>query len=193
VRATLLVITALLGGLMLAACGGGSGDSTGKGGDSTAGGGTVTIPSDVHGYGELEALLAQFPYQHWYTNCVLTKVKKELSPKEAETLGDESEGGATSKGEEIIAAAGPACEESSNRPVLDPNASETELALYREGFVDPMRKIAEEKGFKSPGVECVEETVESLPPGKVVGLGNGTHKVREGILLSVLAQCVKAE
>ncbi len=56
-----------------------------------------------------------------------------------------------------------------------------------------MRKVAENQGFEGAQLECVEQTVEELPGGKVIGLGNGTHAVREGILLSVLAQCVKAE
>ncbi len=120
-------------------------------------------------------------------------MKKDLSPKEAEALEELPEPSHAGKAEQIIAAAGPACEKSSSRPLVDPNASAKELALYRAGFVEPMRKVAESHGFEAAGVECVEQTVEELPGGKVVGLGNGTHAVREGILLSVLAQCVKAE
>ncbi len=184
-RATLLVIAALATGVLLAACGGSSGDSTASG--------EITIPSDVHGYGTLEAVMTQYPYQGWYTHCVLTRVKKELSPKEAEALEATSGSDGPSKTEEVTKSAGAACEKATGRPVIDPNASEKELALYRATFVEPLGRIAKEKGFESPGVECVERTVEELPPGKVVGLGNGTHRVREGILLSALAQCVKAE
>jgi hypothetical protein len=189
VRATLLVIAALATGLLLAACGS-SGDQT-----QSVGGAIVTVPSDVHGiYPELESLLAQFPYQRWYTTCVLARAKKELSPKEAEALnqqGPESSG--VAKAEEIIAAAGSACRKSSKRPLVDPNASEKELALFRAGFVGRLRGIAEAHGFEGAQLECVGQTVEELPAGKVVGLGNGTQHVREGIELSVLAQCVKAE
>jgi hypothetical protein len=189
VRATLLVIAALATGLLLAACG-----SSGGGQTESVGGGTITVPADVHGvYPELEILLAQFPYQRWYTDCVVARVKKELSPKEAEALEELPESTRAGKAEQIIAAAGPACEKSSKRAVIDPNASEKELALYRAGFVQPLRKVGEAQGFEGAQLECVEQTVEELPGGKVVGLGNGTHQVREGILLSVLAQCVKAQ
>jgi hypothetical protein len=188
VRATLLVIAALATGLLLAACGS-SGDQT-----KSVGGGTITVPADVHGvYSELETLLAQFPYQRWYTDCVVTRVKKELTPKEAEVLDQNPESRGVGKAEQIIAAAGAACKKSSKRPLVDPNASEKELALFRAGFIEPYKSAAEKQGFEGAGLECIEETVEELPRGKVIGLGNGTSAVREGILLSVLAQCVKAE
>jgi hypothetical protein len=190
VRATLLVIAALATGLLLAACGG----SSGGGQTESVGGGTITVPADVHGvYSELEALLAQFPYQHWYTNCVEARVKKELSPKEAEALDQNPESSGVGKAEQIIAAASAACKESSKRPLIDPNASDKELALFRAGFIEPYKSQAEKQGFEGAGLECIEETVEELPRGKVIGLGNGTTAVREGILLSVLAQCVKAQ
>ena len=186
-RATLLVIAALATGLLLAACGG-SGSKT-----ESVGGATVTVPGDVHGvYPELEALLAQFPYQGWYTKCVITRVKNELSPSEVEALEQKPESSGAGKAEEIIAAAGATCKES-KRPLIDPNASEKELALFRAGFVEPLKGEAEKHGFEGAQIECVERTVEELPTGKVVGLGNGTDAVRKGILLSVLAQCVKAE
>ncbi|HVW45409.1 MAG TPA: hypothetical protein VHA76_00020 [Solirubrobacterales bacterium] len=187
-RSALLATAALVTGLLLAACGG-SGDQT-----ASVGGGTITVPGDVHGvYGELESLLAQFPYQRWYTECVVARVKKELGPREAEALEEQAESSDTVKAEKIIAAAGRACEKTSGRPVIDPNATDQELAIYRGGLVEEMRKIAESRGFEGARLECVERTFEELPGGKVVGLGNGTHQVREGILLSVLAQCVKAQ
>jgi hypothetical protein len=188
VRATFLVIGALCAAV-LAGCGGGSEDET-----SSFGGQVVTVPSGVHGiYGELEAFLAQFPYQAWYTKCVVAKVKKELTPREAEALEKLPESSRAAKAEEIIAAAGPSCIKSSKRPVIDPNASAKEFALYRAGFVEPMRKIAEEHEFGSDEVACVEEKVEALTQPKVLALGNGSHKIREVILLAVLSSCAKVE
>jgi len=187
VRATLLVIAALAMGLLVAACGSSGGKT------ESVGGATVTVPADVHGvYPELEALLAQFPYQGWYTKCVITRVKKELSPSEVEALEQKPESAGAGKAEQDIAAAGAACKKS-KRPLVDPNASEKELALFRAGFVEPLRSEAEKNGFEGAQLECVERTVEELPPGKVIALGNGTSAVRKGILLSVLAQCVKPE
>jgi hypothetical protein len=150
VRATLLVIAALAIGLLLAACGS-SGDQT-----KSVGGAIVTVPTDVHGiYPELETLLAQFPYQRWYTDCVIARAKKELSPKEAEALSQNPESSGVGKAEQIIAAAGSACKKSSKRPLVDPNASEKELALFRTGFVGRLRGIAEAHGFEDAQLECV--------------------------------------
>jgi hypothetical protein len=188
VRATLLVIAALATGLLLAACGSSGGKT------ESVGGGTVTVPADVHGvYPELETLLAQFPYQRWYTDCVISRVKKELSPKEVEALEEQPESSSAAGAEQIIATAGHFCERSSKRALIDPNASAKELALYRAGYVEPLKSKAEAEGFEGAQVECVGETVEELPPGKVIGLGNGTSAVRKGILLSIFAQCVKAQ
>ncbi len=183
-RATLLVIAALATGLLLAACGSSNNQSV------SVGRATVTVPADVHGViPELEALLAQFPYQRWYSDCIVATVKKELTP--AEAAAADSNGAPNA--EKIVAAAGPTCKKSSNRPIVNPNASEKELDILRAGFVEQIRPEAEKKGFEGAKLECVEQTAEDLPPGKVLGLANGTHGVREGILLSVLAHCVKAE
>ncbi len=174
-------------GLLLAACGSSGGKT------ESVGGATVTVPADVHGvYPELEALLAQFPYQGWYTKCVIGRVRNELSPQEVEALEEKPESSGAGKAEEIIAAAGATCKKS-KRPLIDPNATEKELALFRAGFVEPLRSEAEKHGFEGAQLGCVEQTVEALPVGKVIGLGNGTDAVRKGILLSVLAQCVKPE
>jgi hypothetical protein len=186
VRATLLVILALAA--VVAGCGG-SGDQT-----ASLNGETVTVPGDVHGfYGELEVLLAQFPYQGWYRRCVVSQVKKELSPAEAEAFAKLPESTRESKATRIIAKAGPTCEKSTGRPLIDPNAGEKELALYRAGYLTPMRELAERHGLSSDQVSCVEEGIEELPGSKVVALGNGSHKVREGILLSVFEPCAKVK
>ena len=186
-RPTLLVIVAIAA-VLLAGCGGSSDQTASLNGE------TVTVPGDVHGfYGELEVLLAQFPYQDWYSRCVVTQVKKELSPAEAEAFANLPEATRESKATRIISKAGPICEKSTGRPLIDPNAGEKELALYRAGFLTPMRELAEGHGLSSDQVSCVEEGIEELPGPKVVALGNGTHNVREGILLSVFEPCAKVK
>lgn len=187
-RVTLLVIVALAAAV-LAGCG-----SSGGGDTASVNGQTVTVPSDVHGfYGELEAILAQFPYQSWYSNCVVSKTKKSLSPAEAEALSGLPESKREAKEEAIISKAGPACEQSSKRPVIDPNASEEQIDLYRSGYLTPLREIAEKDKLGSEGAACVEEAVESLPAKKVITLGNGSRKAREAILVSILASCAGSE
>jgi hypothetical protein len=184
VRATLLVIAALAAGLLLAACGGSGSDT------SDLGQATVTVPSDVKGViPELEALLAQYPYQRWYTHCIVKTTKRELTPAELEAT--ESSGAANA--EKIIAAAGPACRKKIHRPVIDPNASEEQLEILRAGFVEQLTSGAEGKGFEGKRLECVRRLAEELPSPEVVALVEGTHRAHEGILVAVLAHCVKAE
>ncbi len=187
-RVTLLAIVALAAAV-LAGCGSSGGDQT-----ASLNGETVTVPSDVHGfYGELEAILAQFPYQDWYTKCVVSETKKSLSPAEAEELSNLPEAKREAKEEAIISKAGPQCEKSSKRPVIDPNATEQQIALYRAGYLTPLREIAEGDKFDEEAVACVEEAVESLPSKKVITLGNGTRKAREAILVSILTPCASSE
>jgi hypothetical protein len=187
VRVTLLVIV-VLAAIVVAGCGSSGGQTASLNGEQ------VTVPSDVHDvYGEVEAFLDQLPYQGWYTKCVVKRVKNTLSPAEAEALSELPESEREGKATGAITKAGPACEKSTNRPVIDPNASEKELALYRAGYLTPVRALAEENGMSSDQVSCVEEGFEELPDAKVIDLGNGSHKVREGILLSVFKPCAKVK
>jgi hypothetical protein len=187
VRITLLVIVAIAA-ILVAGCGS-SGDQT-----TSVNGEQVTVPSDVHDvYGEVEAFLDQLPYQGWYTKCVVKRIRNTLSPAEAEALSELPESEREGKSSRAISKAGPACEKSTDRPVIDPNASEKELALYRAGYLTPVRALAEENGMSSDQVTCVEEGFEELPDTKVIGLGNGSHKLREGILLSVFKPCAKVK
>lgn len=183
-RVTLLAIVALAAAV-LAGCGS-------SGGGTVAGG--FTVPTDVHDlYGEVESILDQLPYQSWYTKCVVSRVKKAVSPKEAEELAGLPESERESKASKVVAKAKLACEESSKRPVIDPNASEKELGLYRASYVSPLREIAEADKFDEAGVACVEEAVESLPAKKVITLGNGTRKARAAILVSILTPCASSK
>jgi len=184
VRVTLLAIVALAAAV-LAGCG--SSDS-----GTVAGG--FTVPSDVHDlYGEAEAILDQLPYQSWYTKCVIGRIRKSVVPKEAEELAKLPEAQRETKASKEIAGAGPECEKSSKRPVIDPNASETEIDLYRAGYVAPLAEIAKKDKFDESGIACVEEGVESLPANKVITLGNGARKAREAILVSILTPCASSE
>jgi hypothetical protein len=187
VRATLLVIVALAA-VVVAGCG--SSDQT----VSVGNGQTVTVPADVHGvYGELEAILNQLPYQHWYTRCVVKRVEGVLSPSEAEALSELSESEREQKAMQITSKAGPACEKSTARPVIDPNASSQELDLLRAGYVTSMKSLSEANGLTPAQTACVERGFEELPDTKLIAIGNGTEKSREGILLSVFKPCAKVK
>jgi hypothetical protein len=182
-RAVLLVLVAAVA-VALAGCG--SGDQTASGG--------FTVPSDVHGLsGELEAVLDQLPYQHWYTRCVIGEVEKKLSPGEAEALSELSESEREGKVTAITAEAGPNCEKKSNRPPVDPNASSKELELLRAGYMTSMKTLAETNELSANQTACVEERVEGLSEKALIAIGNGTDKVREGILLSVFKPCAKVK
>ncbi len=184
VPALLVVLAALL----LAACGGSS-EETVKVGDAT-----ITVPGDVHGfYGEFAVMLDQFPYQRWYTRCVTARVKKLLSPAEAEALSELSESAREKKAMRVIGKAGQACEAAHDRPTVDPNASNKELDLLRADYVPSIVSFAEAHGLTSAQVACVEKRAAGLPDKQVVAMANGSHESRESILLSVFKPCAKAK
>jgi hypothetical protein len=183
-RATLLVLV-LLAAVVLAGCG--------SSGDQTASGG-FTVPSDVHGLsGELEAVLDQLPYQHWYTRCVIGEVEKDLTPAEAEALSELPESEREQKVTMITAEAGPNCEKRTSRQPIDPNASSKELELLRAGYMTSTTALAEANKLTSGQTSCVEERTEALSDKALIAIGNGTEKVREGILLSVFKPCAEVK
>jgi hypothetical protein len=186
-RILLLAGAALAAVVLVAGCGGGSSDQT----LSVGNGETITVSGDVHGfYGELEAILDQFPYQHWYVACVVREAKQILGPKEAEELEDLPEAERQEKAQKAAAEAEPACEKTS-RPTIDPNASSKEVALLRASSIPGIAEFAETNGMSSTQVECVESFFEKLPDKKVIELRNGTDKVREAILVSVFRPCAQ--
>ena len=181
-----LIVVLAVAAAALAGCGGSS-DQTATLGDQT-----ITVPSDVHGVdAELEAILDQLPYQGWYTRCVVGQVEKVLTPKEAEALSQLPESEREQQAMAITSKAGPICEKQHHRPVIDPNASARELDLLRAGYVTSMKGVAESHGADAAQTACIEKGFEALPPKQLIGIGNGTPKAREGILLSVFRPCSK--
>jgi hypothetical protein len=183
-RLVLLVLVAIAA-VALAGCG--------SSGDQTANGG-FTVSSDVHGLDEeLATILDQLPYQHWYTRCVMGEVERVLSPAQADALSELSESEREGKLTAITAKAGPNCEKKTNRPPIDPNASDQELELLRAGYMTSTVALAEANELTSGQTSCVEEGVEALPDKQLIEIGNGTKKAREGILLSVFEPCAKVK
>lgn len=184
-RATLLVIVALTAtAVIVAGCG--SSDET-----VSIGGQQVTVPGDVHGlYGEVEAFLDQLPYQSWYTRCVVKRLKGALSPTEAAKLSELPEAAREKKATAVMAKVGPACESSTGRPVVDPNASTKELDLLR---AEDISSVVDPTNFTAVQDACVEKAFEELPDSEIVEIGNGTAKARDAILLSVIKPCAKAK
>ena len=186
VRIVLSVCAALALVALVAGCGG-SGEQTLSVGE----GETITVPSDVSGfYGELEAILDQFPYQHWYVSCVVREAKKILGPKGAEELEELPEGEREEKAQEAAAKAEPACEKT-DRPTIDPNASSKEIQLLRVSSIPGITEFAESNGMSATQVACVQSFFKKLPDKKIIELRNGTDKAREGILVSVFRPCAQ--
>ncbi len=182
------IVVALLA-TAIAGCGGSADQTLSVGNEET-----ITVPSDVHGfYGEMEAILAQFPYQHWYTACVVRASKHLLSPAEAEALSELPEAEREAKVTRVTATAGPACEKAIGRPVVDPNASPRQLDILRAGTIPAMTQLAESKGLTSVQVACVQNGAETMSDKQLIELRNGTDKAREVILLSVFKPCAKAK
>ena len=185
-RIALLAAAALAAGILLSGCGGSSDQTL-----SVGSGHTITVSGDIHGfYGELEAILDQFPYQHWYVACVVHEAKKILGPKEAEELEELPEAERQQKAQKAAAEAEPACEKT-DRPTIDPNASSEEIELLRVSSIPGITEFAEANGMSATQVECVQSFFAKLPDQKVIELRNGTDKVREGILVSVFRPCAQ--
>jgi hypothetical protein len=181
-----LLSGALVAAVLVAGCGGSSDQTL-----SVGSGHTITVSGDVHGfYGELEAILDQFPYQHWYVACVVREAKKILGPKEAEELEGLPEAERQKKAQKAAAEAEPACEKT-DRPTIDPNASSKEIELLRVSSLPGITEFAEANGMSSTQVECVETFFAKLPDQKIIELRNGTDKAREGILVSVFRPCAQ--
>ncbi|HXF31099.1 MAG TPA: hypothetical protein VN522_06225 [Solirubrobacterales bacterium] len=186
-RIVLLVSAALAALGLVAGCGGSSSEQTLSVGD----GHTITVSGDVHGfYGELEAILDQFPYQHWYVACVVREAKQILGPKEAAELEELPEAEREAKAQKAAAEAEPACEKT-DRPTIDPNASHEEIELLRVSTVPGITEFAETNGMSPTQVACVQSLFKKLSDEKVIELRNGTDKVREGILVSVFNPCAQ--
>jgi hypothetical protein len=185
-RIVLLVAAALATVALVAGCGGSSEQTL-----SVGEGETITVPTDVSGfYGELEAILDQFPYQHWYVSCVVREAKKILGPKGAEELEDLPEAEREAKAQEAAAKAEPACEKTA-RPTIDPNASGEEIELLRVSSIPGVTEFAESNGMTPTQVACVQSFFKKLPDKKIIELRNGTDKAREGILVSVFRPCAQ--
>jgi hypothetical protein len=179
-----LALTVVLASVLLAGCGG-SDDQVASVGDQT-----ITVPSDAHGvYAELEAILDQLPYKPWYAKCVVAEVEKVLSPDEAEKLAELPESQREEKAMRITSKAGPVCEAKHHRPVIDPNASAKELDLLRAGYITSMTAVAKTGGADPEQAACIERGFENLTDKDLIAVGNGTKKVREGILLSIFKPC----
>ena len=186
VRLLLLLIAALAAVVLVAGCGGSSDQTL-----SVGEGKTITVPGDVHGfYGELEAILDQFPYRHWYVSCVVGKAKKILGPKGAEELEELPQSERQEKAQQTAAEAEPACEKT-DRPTIDPNASSEEIELLRVSSVPGIIEFAETNGMSATQVACVESFFKKLSDQQMIELRNGTDKVREGILVSVFKPCAQ--
>ena len=186
-RVALLLGAVLAAAALVAGCGGGSSGQTLSVGSEQ----TITVSGDVHGfYGELEAILDQFPYQRWYVDCVVREAKRILSPKEAEELEGQPEAERQKKTQSVVIEAQPGCEKTS-RPTIDPNATSKEIGLLRASSVPGITGLAETNGMSSTQVDCVQTFFEKLPDKKIIELRNGTDKVREGILVSVFRPCAQ--
>ncbi len=185
-RVVLLLSATLATAVLAAGCGGSSEQTL-----SVGQGETITVPTDVNGfYGELEAILDQFPYQHWYVDCVVHEAKKILGPKGAEELEELPDGEREQKAQQAAAKAEPACEKT-DRPTIDPNASSEEIELLRVSSVPGITEFAESNGMSPTQVACVQNFFKKLPDGKIIELRNGTDKAREGILVSVFRPCAQ--
>lgn len=185
-RLALVLVAVLAAAVLVAGCGGSSEQTL-----SVGHGQSITVSGDVHGfYGELEEILDQFPYQHWYVSCVVGQAKKILGPRGAEELEGLPQDKRQEKAQQTAAEAEPACEKT-DRPTIDPNASPEEIELLRVSSIPGIIEFAETNGMNSTQVACVQSFFKKLSDEEMIELRNGTDKAREGILVSVFKPCAQ--
>jgi hypothetical protein len=167
---------------LLAACG--SGSET-----ATIGNKEVTISGDLHTVGEkMRAILKQEPFEKWAVNCMVEGFEKILTPAEEEKLGSESEAEFGEFLQPHLAAINQGCEQP-GRHMLNPHASEAELAPVRAEQAEGLRLLLKGNDASEDEINCVVEKYEALPTTKVIESLEAPEPRRQAIYLELGALC----
>jgi hypothetical protein len=164
--------------LLLAACGGGS--SSG----STAG---------EHGedpFAELRFVLAKFPYEPWYRDCILEQVEAKLSAGELEELAELPDAQGRRVALRFALGAAPKCEARGREPIRT-DATHVQVQLLRIGYASTLEALGKRQGLDAKQAKCLSRTIAAFPDEKVVALGNASEGKREKILVGVVEGCAK--
>jgi hypothetical protein len=164
--------------LLLAACGGGS--SSG----STA----AELPEDP--FGQLRFVLGKFPYEPWYTDCIVEQVEAKLSAKELEELAELPEEQGRKVALRFALGAAPRCQAHGRKPIRE-DADHVQVQLLRVGYASTLEALGKRQGLNPKQAGCLSATIAKFPDPKVIALGNASEKQREKILVDVVEGCAK--
>ena len=165
--------------LLLAACGGGS-SSTGS---------TATEPGEDP-FAELSFVLAKFPYEPWYRDCIVTQVEDKLSAGELEELAELPDEQGRRVALRFALGAAPNCEARGRKPIRA-DATHVQVQLLRVGYASTLEALGKSQGLDAKQAKCLSQTIAGFPDERVVALGNASEGKREKILVGVVEGCAK--
>ena len=164
--------------LLLASCGGGS----------SSGSTSAEPPEDP--FGQLRFVLDKFPYEPWYTDCIVEQVEAKLSAEELEELAELPEEQGRKVALRFALGAAPKCEARGRKPIRT-DASHVQVQLLRVGYASTLEALGRRQGLNSEQAGCLSQTIAGFPDSKVIALGNASEKQREQILVDVVEGCAK--
>jgi hypothetical protein len=173
-RLSLLALVPVV--LLLASCGGGGGSSTGSGEGSE------------DPFAQLRSVLAKFPYEPWYRDCIVEQVEAKLSAAELEELAALPAEQGRRVALRFALGAAPRCEARGREPIVA-NPSHVQVQLLRIGYATTLEALGRREGLGSKQAKCLSETIAGFPDAKVVALGNAPEKQRERMLVGVVESC----
>ncbi|HYC80685.1 MAG TPA: hypothetical protein VEB65_02785, partial [Solirubrobacterales bacterium] len=157
--------------LLLAACGGGS---------SSIGSTATETAEDP--FAELRFVLAKFPYEPWYRDCIVEQVEDKLSVAELEELAELPEEQGRRVALRFALGAAPRCEARGRKPIRK-NPTHVQVQLLRIGYASTLEALGKRQGLDAKQAKCLSRTIAAFPDEKIVALGNASEGKREKILV----------
>jgi len=176
-RLSLLALAPIV--LLLAACGGGASSSS-----------TSSAPSAEDPFAELRFVLAKFPYEPWYRDCIVEQVEAKLSADELEELAELPDEQGRRVALRFALGAAPKCEARGRKPIRD-DATHVQVQLLRIGYASTLEALGKRQGLNAKQAKCLSRTIAAFPDSKVLALGNASEAKREKILVGVVEGCAK--
>lgn len=172
----LLVLPAVL---LLAACGGGS-----------SSGGDAGTEASRDPFGALRFVLAKFPYEPFYRECLIAEVERKLSAEELEELAALPERQGRRVALRFALGAAPKCERKGEDPIVA-HPTHVQVNLLRVGYSSALEALGRRERLDAKQVECLGSTLAKLPDGEIVALGDASEKEREKMLVKVIEGCAR--
>jgi hypothetical protein len=164
--------------LLVAACGGGS----------TSTSTSSELPEDP--FEQLRFVLGKFPYEPWYSDCIVEQVEAKLSAEELEELSELPAEQGRKVALRFALGAAPKCEARGRQPIRA-DATHVQVQLLRIGYASTLEALGKRQGLNEKQATCLSRTIAKFPDPKVVALGNAAEKEREQILVAVVEGCAQ--